>query len=59
MFHNREAVRSLLYLSNGTRPDLAFAANRASQYLKNPTKIQWNAVKIILKYLKGTLSWWS
>ena len=53
----REAVGSLLYLSNGTRPDLSFAVNKASRYLEKPTKAHWNAVKRILKYLKGTVKY--
>ena len=52
-----EAVGSLLYLSNGTRPDLSFAVNKASRYLQKPTKLHWNAVKRILKYLKRTLDY--
>lgn len=48
---------SLLYLSNGTRPDLSFAVNKASRYLEKPTKAHWNAVKRILKYLKGTVKY--
>lgn len=53
----REAVGSLLYLSNGTRPDLTYAVNKASRYLENPTKQHWNAVKRILKYTKGTINY--
>lgn len=51
----REAVGSLMYLSIGTRPDITFAVNSASQYLEDPKKIHWNAVKRIIKYLKGTM----
>lgn len=51
----REAIGSLMYLVNGTRPDLAFAVNRASRYMEKPYKIHWNAVKRIIKYLKGTI----
>ncbi|XP_011698577.1 PREDICTED: adenylate kinase isoenzyme 5-like [Wasmannia auropunctata] len=51
----REAVGSSMYLSIGTRPDITFAVNSASQYLEDPKKIHWNAVKRIIKYLKGTV----
>jgi len=46
-------VGSLIYL--GTRPDIAFALSIVSQYLELLDKIHWNAVKRILKYLKGTI----
>lgn len=50
----REAIGSLMYLSTATRPDITFAVNVASRYLDTATKIHWNAVKRIFKYLKGT-----
>lgn len=53
----REAVGSLMYLSVATRPHITFAVNRASRYLEKPTTTQWKAVKRILKYLKGTISY--
>jgi len=43
-----------MYLSTGTRPDITFAVNSVSQFFEKPMKIHWNAVKRILKYLKGT-----
>lgn len=50
----REAVGSLMYLTVGTRPDIAFAVSLVSQALDCPTKNHWAMVKRILKYLKGT-----
>lgn len=46
-----------MYLGIGTRPDIAFALSTVSQYLESPDKIHWNAVKRILKYLKGTVDY--
>ncbi|GKD97365.1 hypothetical protein Tco_1381262 [Tanacetum coccineum] len=37
-----------------TRPDIAYAVSIVSRYLANPGKNHWEAVKWILKYLKGT-----
>ena len=50
----REAIGNLMCLAMGTRPDITFAVNRASRHMENPTKLHWNAVKRIFKYIKGT-----
>ena len=50
----KEAINSLLFLAKLTRPDIAYAVGAVSQYAQNPTKSHWNAVKRIIKYLKGT-----
>ena len=49
------AVGSLMYLMVCTRPDLALAIGKVSRYMSNPGKVHWEAVKWILRYLKGTL----
>lgn len=51
----RSTVGSLQYLSL-TRPDLAFAVNRMCQFMHKPSKLHWQAVKRILRYLKHTVS---
>ena len=48
------AVGSLMYAMVCTRLDIAHAVGVVSQYLSNPRKEHWNAVKWILRYLKGT-----
>ena len=50
----RAAVGSLMYLATGTRPDIAYAVSVVSQKLDIATVEDWNKVKRILKYLKGT-----
>lgn len=45
-----------MYLSVGTRPDIAHAVGIASRYLENPTVVHERHVKRILKYLKGTIN---
>lgn len=53
----QEAVGSLLYLAQGTRPDIAFAVNDVSRFNSNFGKAHWTAVKRIFRYLKGTIDW--
>ena len=50
----REAVGSLLFLSATTRPDITCAVNLVSRFQNNYSHVHWNAVKRIMKYLKGT-----
>jgi hypothetical protein len=52
----RNIVGALLYLVSGTRPDLAFAVHQVCRHMQNPGKPHWEAVKQILRYLKGTLN---
>jgi hypothetical protein len=50
----RECVGALQYLAVLTRPDIVYAVNQASRFLANPGPKHWQAVKRILRYLKGT-----
>ncbi|KAJ0580022.1 putative RNA-directed DNA polymerase [Helianthus annuus] len=50
----RQLVGSLQYLAF-TRPDVSFAVNKLSQYMHCPTQLHWQALKRVLRYLKGTL----
>lgn len=49
----KEAVGSLLCLAMVTRPDIAYAVSAVSQHAESPSKEYWNAVKRIIKYIKG------
>ncbi|XP_071635072.1 uncharacterized protein [Temnothorax longispinosus] len=50
----REAVGSLIYASQGTRPDISHAVNMVSRFSNDPGRAHWNAVKRIFRYLRGT-----
>lgn len=50
----QQAIGCILYLTQGTRPDIAFAINNLSRYNNCFTKTHWMAVKRVLRYLKGT-----
>lgn len=52
----QQAVGSLLYLSQVSRPDISFAVNSVSRFNNCPKLIHWVAVKRIFRYLKGTVN---
>ena len=47
------AIESLMYAMVCTRPDIAHLVG-VVRFLSNPGKEHWEAVKWILKYVKGT-----
>ncbi|KAL2621793.1 hypothetical protein R1flu_001998 [Riccia fluitans] len=51
------AVGSLMYLMVCTRQDIAYALGKVSKYNANPRKVHWEAVKWILRYIKGTMGY--
>lgn len=56
-FPYREAIGSLMYLAIATRPDICFAVNYASRHMEKPAQIHVNAVKRILRYIRGTIGY--
>jgi hypothetical protein len=48
------AVGSLMYVMVCTRPNIAHAVEFVSRFMNNLGKEQWEAVKWILRYLRGT-----
>lgn len=51
----RAAIGSLLYLSGGTRPDIAYAVGKLAQKQSQPTSDDWCNVKRVFRYLMGTM----
>jgi hypothetical protein len=54
LFENPQLYRTIvgaLQYATITRPDIAFAVNKDSQFMHTPTTDHWMAVKRILRYL--------
>ena len=51
----RGLIGSLNYLSQTTRPDLAFVSHSLSCFVNNPGEVHWIAAKRCLRYLKGSI----
>ena len=48
------AIGNLMYAMVCTRPDIAHAMGVVSRYMSRPRKQHWEAVKWILRYLRGS-----
>ena len=51
----RQLVGSLIYLTL-TRPDISYVVGVVSRYMSNPKKSHLDAVRRILRYVKGTIN---
>nr|KAJ0214373.1 hypothetical protein LSAT_V11C400171290 [Lactuca sativa] len=54
--HYRSLVGALQYLTI-TRPDISYVVNQVSQYLAAPTVDHFQAVKRLIRYVKGTITY--
>lgn len=50
----REAVDTLLYTAVTTRPDIMYSVKKVSCNVCNPSETDWQAVKRVFRYLRGT-----
>lgn len=48
------AVGSIMYAMVGSMPDLAYEIGLVSCFMSKPGQIHWDAVKWLLRYIKGT-----
>ena len=46
-----------MYITNCTRPDIAYSINRLARYTNNPAKEHWFALVRVLRYLKHTIKY--
>ncbi|CAM8877602.1 unnamed protein product [Rhodiola kirilowii] len=52
-----QVIGCLMYAMTSTRPDIAYAMRKLSRYTSNPSNLHWEAIKRVLKYLKGTMNY--
>jgi hypothetical protein len=50
----RSTLGSLMYLCSGTRPDLSYSVNLLARFSANPSSAHWDALDILIGYLKRT-----
>ncbi|GJW50367.1 zinc finger, CCHC-type containing protein [Tanacetum coccineum] len=51
------AIGCLIYAMTSTRPDIAYAVGQLSKFTTNPCRQYWQAITMVLKYLKGTMNY--
>ena len=49
-------VGSLIYVMVCTKPNIAHVVGIVSSFMSNPGKQHWEAIKCIMRYLRGTSS---
>ena len=57
MLPNARIIKSLMYLMNCTKPDIAYAVGRLSRYTQSPNQDHWTVIRRVLKYLRGTINY--
>ena len=50
-------IGSLMYITNCTRPDIAYSINKLTRYTNIPAKEHWFALVRVLRYLKHTIEY--
>ncbi|KAA0054955.1 ty1-copia retrotransposon protein [Cucumis melo var. makuwa] len=56
-FEYAKIIGGVMYLMNYTRPDIANAVSRLSRYKHNPDKYHWDALRHLLRSLKGKINY--
>ena len=51
----KQLVGSLLYLTHSS-PDLSCAVGAVSQFMQEPHELHWKVAELILRYVKGTIT---
>jgi hypothetical protein len=51
-----QIISKLIYLASATRPNISYAVCKLSRFVSNPRDDYWQALKRVMRYLKGTMS---
>jgi len=51
---NQQAISWILYAALGTCPGVTYATSVSGRYASQPSTLHWEAVKHLLRYLRGT-----
>jgi len=54
----RQLIEAMLYVSNGSRPDVAYAMCSLSRFNSCPKESHWEGAKRVIRYLKNTQPKW-
>jgi hypothetical protein len=52
-----QIISSLIYLASTTRPDISFTVTKLSRFMSNLGIDHWHALKRVMRYLVGTMSY--
>ncbi|CAM8948091.1 unnamed protein product [Rhodiola kirilowii] len=52
-----QVIGCLMYAMMSIRPDIAYAVGKLSRYTSKPSTQHWEAIRRVLKYLKGTMNY--
>lgn len=55
--HYRSLIALANFVANWTRPDITYVVNKLCKFMSNPGANHWQALKHLLRYLKGTASY--
>lgn len=50
----RKLIALANFISCWTRPDITFTVNKLCKYMSNPGPVHWQALKHLIRYLRGT-----
>ena len=50
------AIGTIMYAMISTMPNLAYVISSLSRFMSNPSKLDWDALKYLLRYINGSVN---